>query len=68
MKSGTIKAIERPMTLKLKTNAVQPSPSQLVMEWQRGPETFLGLAQTKLRLAFAPAPATATATAGGNHS
>jgi hypothetical protein len=63
--SRTIKAIERHMTLPVRSTegrtrrgelGLQSRSSNLVAEWQQhGPETFSGHALRKLRLALAPA-------------
>jgi hypothetical protein len=52
--SRTIKAIERHMIPKSKSEVTDNRERKLVTEWQRGTE-ILGHAQRKLRLAFAPA-------------
>jgi len=71
--SRTIKAIERHMVprstrLRLEATArqaaqpMQNGERKLVAEWQRGPETFFGRVQRKLRSVFAPARTPATVT------
>jgi hypothetical protein len=59
--SGTIKAIERHMIPRVKSQTVQPREMRLTGEWQRGFETMSGYAQRKLRLVFVPAQSLATA-------
>lgn len=61
--SRTIKAIERHMIPRAKSQTVQPREMRLTGEWQRGLETMSGYAQRKLRLAFAPMQTPALATA-----
>ena len=61
--SRILKAIERHMTPPGKHEAVEPHALKLVGErQQRGPETILGFALRKLRLAFAPSQSTKLAT------
>jgi hypothetical protein len=61
--SRTLKAIERHMTQRSKSEVVERSAPKLVGERQRhGPETILGFALKKLRLVFAPSQSTKLAT------
>jgi len=56
--SRTLKAIERHMTPPSKREAVESHATKQL----RGPETILGFALRKLRLAFAPSQSTKLAT------